>query len=105
VLTEAGRELVPVLAALTAWGDRWATPAGGPPVVFRHRSCGHRFKPRVACSQCGKAVTAAELEFLPGPGALSAPGTLLSGRRGQGNRRLARSDAAALQSGSPQPGP
>lgn len=25
-LTEAGKELVPILMALTAWGDRWATP-------------------------------------------------------------------------------
>src|SRR5262249_37277275 len=29
VLTEAGQELVPVLMALTAWADRWATPGGG----------------------------------------------------------------------------
>ncbi|MGI9148603.1 MAG: winged helix-turn-helix transcriptional regulator [Chloroflexota bacterium] len=26
VLTQAGRELVPVFTALTTWGDRWATP-------------------------------------------------------------------------------
>lgn len=83
VLTEAGRELVPILAALTVWGDRWATPPGGPPVLFRHRVCEHRTKPRVACSDCGQPLTAEELEFLPGPGARSGPGTLLSGRRGQ----------------------
>jgi DNA-binding HxlR family transcriptional regulator len=29
VLTEAGQALVPILMALTAWGDRWATPRGG----------------------------------------------------------------------------
>ena len=27
VLTEAGRDLVPILIALTAWGDRWAQPS------------------------------------------------------------------------------
>ena len=30
VLTEAGQELFPVLMALIVWGDRWATPEGGP---------------------------------------------------------------------------
>ena len=35
VLTQAGQELVPVLLALTAWGDRWATPEGGPPPPLR----------------------------------------------------------------------
>src|SRR5262252_9248412 len=35
-LTRSGRELVPIFAALTAWGDRWATPPFGPPVLFRH---------------------------------------------------------------------
>ncbi|MCS0636679.1 helix-turn-helix transcriptional regulator [Streptomyces sp. LP05-1] len=34
-LTEAGRDLAPVLHALLTWGDRWAVDT--PPVVFRHR--------------------------------------------------------------------
>src|ERR1044072_2408014 len=28
-LTEAGRDIVPALFTLMAWGDRWATPPGG----------------------------------------------------------------------------
>lgn len=78
LLTQAGRELVPILTALTAWGDRWATPPGGPPVLFRHRACGHTCTPRVACSHCGEPVAAEDLEVLPGPGGRRAPGTLLS---------------------------
>ena len=78
-LTEAGRELMTILAALTAWGDRWETPPGGPPVLFQHQACGHRFTPRVACSHCGEPITAEELEVLPGPGRRRAPGTMLSG--------------------------
>ena len=35
VPTEKGRELKPVVLALTAWGDRWAAP-NGPPVTFEH---------------------------------------------------------------------
>ena len=39
-LTEAGQELVPILIALTAWGDRWATPPAGQPLRFTHTTCG-----------------------------------------------------------------
>jgi DNA-binding HxlR family transcriptional regulator len=77
VLTEAGQELVPVLLALTAWGDRWATPQGGPPLVFRHRRCGHQFTPNVSCDACGQPIRPGEVEALPGPGARTGPGTRL----------------------------
>jgi DNA-binding HxlR family transcriptional regulator len=80
VLTRAGKELAPILAALTAWGDRWATPVGGPPAVFQHRACGHACTPTVACSECGAPIEPEEMLVLPGPGARSAPGTLLYGR-------------------------
>ena len=75
VLTQAGQELVPVLLALTAWGDRWATPDGGPPLVFRHRRCGHHFTPVVSCDACGQPLRPGEVEALPGPGARTGPGT------------------------------
>src|SRR5262245_19506922 len=78
VLTEAGRELMPILAALTAWGDRRTTPPGGPPVLFRHRACGNDCTPQVACSHCGEPISAEELAVRPGPGGRRAPGTLLS---------------------------
>ena len=88
LLTEAGQDLVPVLLALTAWGDRWATPQGGPPLVFRHRSCGHTFTPTVSCSACGEPLARGEVEARPGPGARTGPGTavlaqVLAGRTGQ----------------------
>ena len=78
-LTESGEELVPILAALTAWGDRWQTPEGGPPMRFRHGR--HRCTPEVACSTCGERVTAADLEVRPGPGGREAPGTMIVARR------------------------
>lgn len=74
-LTAAGRELVPVLAALTAWGDRWTAPEGGPPLVFRHAACGRRTVPTVCCSACGESIGADDLEPRPGPGGRAAPGT------------------------------
>ncbi|MFI1396008.1 winged helix-turn-helix transcriptional regulator [Streptomyces sp. NPDC020681] len=76
-LSEAGRELVPILMALTAWGDRWTTPDGGPPVLFRHAACGQEFVPSVTCSACGRTVRSEDVEPVPGPGAKTAPGTML----------------------------
>jgi DNA-binding HxlR family transcriptional regulator len=77
VLTEAGRELVPVLLALTAWGDRWATPDGGPPLRTRHATCGARTTPTVCCSECREPLGADDIRVTAGPGGRSAPGTAL----------------------------
>jgi DNA-binding HxlR family transcriptional regulator len=80
-LTEAGRDLVPVLLAMTAWGDRWATPEGGPPIRFEHLDCGHGFTPTVNCSACGLPVSAGSVECKPGPGGRETPGTMLVARK------------------------
>jgi DNA-binding HxlR family transcriptional regulator len=80
-LTEAGRELVPALLVLMAWGDRHATPPGGPPVRPVHTECGHEFTPVVACSSCGVPVNARTVSALPGPGAAEGPGTWVLHRR------------------------
>ena len=77
LLTEAGQELWPVLMALIAWGDRWVTPEGGPPLVFRHRACGHHVTPTVSCDTCGQPLRASDVEVLTGPGARTGPGTAI----------------------------
>jgi DNA-binding HxlR family transcriptional regulator len=74
-LTEAGQELIPILIALTAWGDRWQAPEGGPPIRFLHGD--HDAAPAVACGTCGSHLTAADLTARPGPGGRRAPGTML----------------------------
>jgi DNA-binding HxlR family transcriptional regulator len=76
-LTEAGRDLVPVLMALTAWGDRWVAPQQGPPMRFRHRDCGAVFVPQVHCSECHEPITDDDVDVLPGPGGRAGPGTRL----------------------------
>src|SRR5262249_31028347 len=40
VLTEKGRDLFPVVAALIRWGDRWEAGDAGPPTVLVHDGCG-----------------------------------------------------------------
>jgi DNA-binding HxlR family transcriptional regulator len=80
-LSEAGRDLVPAILALTAWGDRWAGPREGSPMLFVHKACGQRFEPRVSCSACGEAITADAVETLGGPGGAMKPGTRVLARR------------------------
>jgi hypothetical protein len=57
LLTQAGRELQPILLALKEWGDRHCNP-GAEPVVFQH-TCGADFHPLTAAptawSRCATA--------------------------------------------------
>ena len=67
LLTEKGHDLAPALIALTEWGDRWAAP-DGPPILYRHSSCGSEVSHQVVCSTCGRVDDAVEVQALPGPG-------------------------------------
>jgi DNA-binding HxlR family transcriptional regulator len=67
-LTEMGRDLYPVLQALTAWGDKWLDEGKGPPLEYLHKSCGHRFRPVMVCSECREPVTAHDVVPVAGPG-------------------------------------
>ena len=80
-LSEAGRDLVPAILALTAWGDRWARPREGSPMLFVHKTCGQRFEPHVTCSVCGEAITADAVLTLGGPGGAMKTGTRVLARR------------------------
>lgn len=52
-LTAKGRDLVATIVALTEWGDRWARPELGPPVTYRHNTCGAAVEGRLQCTGCG----------------------------------------------------
>lgn len=80
-LTEAGRDFVPILVALTAWGDRWAPSKHGKPILFQHANCGKKFHAEIVCSACGEAVTADNVRALPGPGGAAKTGTKVLARR------------------------
>jgi DNA-binding HxlR family transcriptional regulator len=80
-LTDAGRDLVPAILALTEWGDRWAGPKEGRPILFAHTTCGHRFRPRVTCSECGEPLRAETVTAVAGPGGAAITGTRLVARR------------------------
>jgi len=56
-LTDAGRDLYPVIAALMRWGDVHLAGDDGPPVILEH-NCGHRLVTRLVCEACGEPVEA-----------------------------------------------
>lgn len=64
VLTDAGRDLEPILLALKEWGDQHCNP-GSEPVIFRH-DCGAIFHAMTVCSACGEPVRSGELEVVGG---------------------------------------
>lgn len=76
-LTQSGIELVPVLMALTAWGDKWACPVEGKPILFRHDECGALFVPEITCPHCKTLVDAAQVIPVAGPGGRKKNGTML----------------------------
>ncbi|MFF0575336.1 winged helix-turn-helix transcriptional regulator [Streptosporangium saharense] len=78
-LTEKGADLVPVLLALTAWGDRWESGKDGPPLIVRHHTCGHTTQATVTCHSCGEKLTPDQITYHPGPGAHPGRGTALIG--------------------------
>ncbi|SDL93054.1 winged helix-turn-helix transcriptional regulator [Nonomuraea jiangxiensis] len=56
-LTEAGRDLAPVLRTLLAWGDRWAVTS--PPMRMLHHD--HPLAPATICTTCGELADPADL--------------------------------------------
>ena len=64
VLTEKGRELQPIIVALTHWGDRWAAQ-GAPPVVLRHACCGGPVRQQNLCQRCDQPVDDQDVEADP----------------------------------------
>ena len=59
-LTDAGRELYPVILTLMRWGDRYLAGEDGPPMLLEH-TCGHELKVQVICEACTEPVVARDL--------------------------------------------
>ena len=64
VLTEKGRDLLPVVLTMMRWGDRWESQ-DTPPVTLTHTTCGHESVPFVACSHCSSELAWGELRTDP----------------------------------------
>ena len=72
LLTDKGRDFVRVLFAMVAWGDRWTAGDAGPPIRYRHRTCGQLTEPEVRCARCGEPMHADDVDVEPGPGLAAA---------------------------------
>ncbi|KCZ98815.1 hypothetical protein HPO_07944 [Hyphomonas polymorpha PS728] len=68
-LTEKGLGLYPVIISLVHWGDAYYAGKKGPPLLHRHKTCGHDFHSVLTCSECGEAVSPRDVVPHPGPGA------------------------------------
>ena len=64
-LTKKGLGLYPVILSLVHWGDEHYSGRQGPPVHHRHKTCGHRFRSVLCCSECREAVGAKDVIVEP----------------------------------------
>ncbi len=67
-LTDKGLDLYPILISMFRWGDKYYAGDGGPPLLFRHKTCGHDFHSVLACSVCNGELNPREVEVRAGPG-------------------------------------
>lgn len=75
VLTDKGTDLCDLLLVMRRFGDRWLAGAAGPPVLYRHHTCGEIGTVELRCSHCGTPMRADNIDVLPGPGmAVAAAG-------------------------------
>ena len=68
-LTDKGRDLYPILAAMAAWGERWLTGPEGTPLILHHTPCDHDMHAVVVCSECQEPLHVRQVSARPGPGA------------------------------------
>jgi DNA-binding HxlR family transcriptional regulator len=68
-LTDKGRDVYPILAAMAAWGERWLSGPEGPPIKLHHTTCHHDMRAVVVCSECAQPLDVREVQVLAGPGA------------------------------------
>ena len=73
-LTDAGRDLLPVVVAMVQWGDRWVFGDQGPPVNLINRASGRALEAIQVRDKSGDPVKLRDLTFSPGKGA--SPETL-----------------------------
>ncbi|MBE2317648.1 helix-turn-helix transcriptional regulator [Solirubrobacter sp. CPCC 204708] len=66
-LTDAGRELWPIVHQLMQWGERHLV-ADGPVRLFAHATCGTELAHDGACPTCGTAPPPTDIETRPGSG-------------------------------------
>ncbi len=72
-LTDKGHALMPVIAHLLWWGDRYYPEPAGPPRLLRHRHCGGLVRPGFTCGDCHAELAAGDIATETGPGWSARP--------------------------------
>ncbi len=72
-LTDKGRDVYPILAAMAAWGERWLCGPEGTPIVLHHTTCDHDMHAVVVCSECADPLDVHHVRATAGPGAPTGP--------------------------------
>jgi DNA-binding HxlR family transcriptional regulator len=67
-LTDKGRDVYPILAAMAAFGDKWLLGDDSPPLVLRHTTCDHDMHAVITCSECARPIDVRHVRARPGPG-------------------------------------
>jgi DNA-binding HxlR family transcriptional regulator len=63
-LTEQGRELKPVVLALSAWGAKWIRPGR---MIYAHENCGGEVELRMRCTGCNATPSLSDVVVTPRP--------------------------------------
>jgi DNA-binding HxlR family transcriptional regulator len=69
VLTDKGRDLLPILVALMQWADRWVFGRGAEPLRVLDARTRSPIEQIVVSSRDGRKLSINDLRFRPGPGA------------------------------------
>ena len=68
-LTEAGRELLPLLVVLMQWGDKWLFGSEGEPLVLLDKKHAAPIQKVGIQARDGRFLQASDITFTPGPNA------------------------------------
>lgn len=69
ILTSKGKDMMPLLVALTQWGDKWVFGENNVPVLFLDRELGEPISPVQVYSAKGEALRPRDIMVKAGPGA------------------------------------
>jgi DNA-binding HxlR family transcriptional regulator len=69
LLTHKGKEMMPLLIALTQWGDKWVFGAGNEPMIFLDREDGQPISRVQVYSARGEVLRPRDIMVKAGPGA------------------------------------
>ncbi len=87
-LTDKGRDMMPLLIALTQWGDKWVFGEDQKPLIFLDRESENPIQPVAVFSAQGQALRPRDIWVRPGPGATAATRQRIDDLNAQGRERL-----------------